>query len=391
MRQINGLTDTVLRVLFVISIVAIVYGSLFPFLVSAGGPSAKDIQAFLASWSELPSRGDILGNVALFVPFGVFGLSAFQHGRSWVSFPLFGWGVLLALALQIGQLWVRFRNPQLQDVIWNTLGMTLGMALASVPSVRDRLAGARESAWISPAGILIGAWMLTLALPFVPSIDFAAFKESLKPLFLRPNFDAADTFTRAVGWFAIWCLLEGLVARNRRLFALAGLMAIGFGLQILMIRNEITLADALGSVIALLATLTAVGLRIRSERLAAAGILVAILWQGLTPVYFGGEPAFFYWIPFAGALIGDLLTNVQATADKLFLYGAGLWLLRRGGLKWPAAIILVSSISAFIEIGQIYLHSGTPEITDPLLVLGLGYFFSRWQSIFSNHGQRQPE
>lgn len=379
-----------MRVLFVISIIAIVYGSLFPFIISVGGPTAEDIRTFLGSWSELPSRGDILGNVALFVPFGVFGVASFRRGRSFANVPLFGWGVVLAMALQIAQLWVRWRNPQLQDVIWNTLGMTLGMALASVPSVRDRLAGARESDWISPAGMLIGVWMLTLALPFVPSVDYAAFKESLKPLLLRPKFDAVDTFTRLAAWFAIWCLLETLVVKNRRLLALVGLMAAGFGLQILMIRNSVSLADAMGAIVALAAALFFAGLRFKPERLAAAGILLAIVWQGFTPTILRDAPAYFYWIPFAGALVGDLLTNIHATAEKFFLYGTGLLLLTRGGMRWVTSAILVASISALVEFGQVFLQSGTPEVTDPLLVMGLGYFFSRWRSIFPDPRSPRP-
>lgn len=389
MRQTNGLADGVVRVLFVISIIAITYGSLFPFMLIPGGPSAEDVQAFLSSWSELPSRGDILGNVALFIPFGVFGMASFTQGRSRASVPVFSWGIILAMALQIIQLWVRWRNPQLQDVIWNALGLALGMALASLPSVKDRLVGVRGSDWISPAGMLVGVWMLTLALPFVPSIDFAAFKESLKPLLLRPTFDAADTFSRFVVWFAIWCLLDDLIARNRRLLALAGLMAVGFGLQILMIRNSISLADALGALTALVAALFAQRLPGKPARLAAAGILVAIVWQGVTPAILRETPAFFYWIPFAGALLGDLLGNIHATAEKFFLYGAGILLLTRGGMRWLTATALVGSISGAVELMQVFLHSGTPEVTDPLMVLALGYFFSRWRSIFPGHHSPQ--
>lgn len=378
-----------MRVLFVISIIAIVYGSLFPFILSPGGPSAEDIQVFLASWSELPSRGDILGNVALFIPFGVFGIASFAQGRSRASVSVFSWGILLAMALQIIQLWVRWRNPQLQDVIWNTLGLVLGMALASLPSVKDRLAGVRGSDWISPAGMLVSVWMLTLALPFVPSIDFAAFKESLKPLLLRPTFDAADTFSRFVVWFAIWCLLDDLYAKNRRFLALIGLMAAGFGLQIIMIRNSISLADALGALTALVAVLFAQRFSSKPDRIAAAGILIAIVWQGVTPAILRETPAFFYWIPFSGALVGDLLGNIYATAEKFFLYGAGILLLTRGGMRWLTAAALVASISGAVELTQVYLNSGTPEVTDPLLVFALGYFLSRWRSIFPD--PRSPQ
>lgn len=45
----------------------ITYGSLYPFEFSQDGVNQAAIDAFLASWSVPSSRGDILGNVVLFI------------------------------------------------------------------------------------------------------------------------------------------------------------------------------------------------------------------------------------------------------------------------------------------------------------------------------------
>ena len=157
-----------------------------------------------------------------------------------------------------------------------------------------------------------------------------------------------------------------------------------------MIRNAITVADAVGAAAALVAAAALSARRVRAESFAVAAILLAVVWQGLTPAIPRHSPATLYWIPFAGALIGDLLSNVRATADKLFLYGTALWLMNRIGWSWAKAAGVVASIAAFVEIGQIFLLSGTPEITDPLLVVGLAVLFSKWTSIFPSPPQSQP-
>ena len=56
----------------------ITYGSLYPFEFSQDGVNQAAIDAFLASWSVPSSRGDILGNVVLFIPLGLIGMLAFR-------------------------------------------------------------------------------------------------------------------------------------------------------------------------------------------------------------------------------------------------------------------------------------------------------------------------
>ena len=62
--------------LFVLVLVLIVYGSLYPFSFSTQPPSAEVIETFLRSWRHIGGRGDLLGNVALFVPYGFLGMLA---------------------------------------------------------------------------------------------------------------------------------------------------------------------------------------------------------------------------------------------------------------------------------------------------------------------------
>ena len=70
-----------INVLFGLICFGIIYGSLFPFQFSLDLPEGV-ITQFLSSWRSAPSRGDILGNIALFVPFGLVAyLLSIQPGQ----------------------------------------------------------------------------------------------------------------------------------------------------------------------------------------------------------------------------------------------------------------------------------------------------------------------
>lgn len=114
--------------LFYLTVVLIAYGSLFPFEFHTGGLSAAVWDNFWRSWRVISSRGDILSNVALFVPYGLFGMAA-RSART----PVVGrfvflilTGALFAFVLQLAQLWVIARDAALQDVGWNLLGLVVG-------------------------------------------------------------------------------------------------------------------------------------------------------------------------------------------------------------------------------------------------------------------------
>lgn len=382
----------VVRFFFYLSVFAIVYGSLFPFHLIVGWPPVGAVRAFFQEWNVVPSRGDLLGNVVLFFPYGLFGMAEMLRTQSPRIARVLGTGFLLAVLLQIAQFWAGGRTPQIQDVIWNGLGLAMGIAVALLPSVRDRMSGARPSRWVSPSGLLVGLWMFALALPLVPSIDFASFKESLKPLLLRPQFSGVDAFAVFGSWVAVGCLLDELVKPPRQLASLALLIAVSFALKILMVRSAITVSDAVGSVAALFAVLAM--LRMGSPRMrylsVAAILLLAILWAGLSPLMPRTSPAGFQWVPFSGALVGDLLTNVRATAEKLFLYGAAVWLLMRGSWSLRKSAVVVAAVTLVVECAQMFLISGVPESTDPLLVLGIAFIFGARRRLFLGRPRSQP-
>ena len=355
-----------MRLLFSLCIAGIIYGSLYPFTFVAGGHGVT-LTDVLNVWDEVPSRGDVFGNLFLFVPFGLLG--AFVMARR----PLVMWGLLLSTVVQIAQFWVAFRAPQIQDIFCNGLGMAAGILIAAVPGVENAFRNADKSRWLSPSALLIGVFFLSVAVPFVPSIDYAAFKNSLKPLLKSPVFEPMVTFQVMVIWLGVACLLDGLWReRNRQRLALIALMALAFFLQIIIVRNQITLADALGAITALALWFTIVERLHYRRLLVAVLILASVIWTGLSPFVFRAEPGRFYWLPFTGALYGVLLLQTKVMLLKVFLYGAPIYLLMKSGRPILWVTMGVGTLALLIEGMQTYIQGRTPESTDAFMALIIG-------------------
>ncbi|MGH8684961.1 MAG: VanZ family protein, partial [Nitrosospira sp.] len=172
-----------MRVLSVIALL-IAYGSLYP--GNFATPGAGAMKEFLTDWRLFTSRGDLLGNLALFFPLGMAGIFFASPSLS-VTIRV-AWLLLLALAfsfvLQLAQVWLPSRSAALTDVMWNMAGMMLGMATAHL--IGKRASGrvhAFDSASLAAQSVLV-LWLLTELLPLVPTLDWQKFKDALKPLFL---------------------------------------------------------------------------------------------------------------------------------------------------------------------------------------------------------------
>ncbi|MHC4341096.1 MAG: VanZ family protein, partial [Planctomycetota bacterium] len=68
--------------LFLLVAGLITYGSLFPFEFH---PAEEIWERLLQSWGERTSRGDLLSNIVLYVPFGYLGMLALQRPRGRVA------------------------------------------------------------------------------------------------------------------------------------------------------------------------------------------------------------------------------------------------------------------------------------------------------------------
>lgn len=374
------------RTLLLLLAFLVSYGSLYPFGFQADDASWPEFFEFATDWSIRTSRGDFIANVLLFAPIGFVGLLASRReGRRRVPLSLtVAIALLLALALQVAQLWVPGRSPEVGDAVVNAIGLALGMAVAHVLGRfgNQTVAGDRRSMLAAPL-LLALLWIAYRWFPLVPTLDLQNLKDALKPLLLTPSLDPTRVLINAAGWLAWMLILLRCQIRGLGTLAIGIAAVIVVALQPLFVGNGISANNVAGLVIAL-ALLPA----LRHPKAApsiALLLLITLLANGLHPYRFSPWTNSFEWLPFAGFLRGSMEGNAVSLIFKCYFYGSTLFLMRLSGAQWKTAAITLAIWLSLIEAAQIHVVGRTAEITDPLLALILGYALSRLNALQSPH------
>ncbi len=361
-------TPALLRLLVLVFAGIVTYGSLYPFDFRPlqGG----ELRALSDSLLRLSTRGDILGNVVLFVPLGLLARLAWPRQRLWV---LLLWSGLLALLVQLAQLFLPSRDASLQDVLWNLLGVILGIAGAGLGR-RLLAAGLPLATGDAFALLLLGLWLAARLSPFVPSLDWQQIKDSLKPLLLHPQWDLAKLLVQTALWAVAarlwWALWRGPAPLA---VYLAGLALVFLG-ETLVVANVVTLPALLGALLGLLLWRLVSRWR-HGDALLAVCLMGALLIKGLSPFQLRPAPVDFNWLPLHGFLGALTLFNVAVLLEKAYFYGALLWISRREGAGLGFATFLAVALTFAVELAQTRLAGHTPEITDPLLALAMAALY----------------
>ena len=351
--------------------VVVTYGSIYPFNFQIHTLDADTYDRFIASCCLAFRPGDILGNIILFVPYGFLGMLAPISGRALGTrlCVVLVTGFVVALGVQIAQIYLPTRDENLQDVFWNMLGILVGILPALLAGKQMAGGGLRPLGIAMVPGLLIGSWLAYRLFPFVPSIDFQAIKDSLKPLLLDPQINPVGIFHDAVAWLIVATLLPRLLPGKRLDLFLPVLIVGVFGLEVLIVQNSLSATNVAGGVLALalwFGLLKHVGWR---DAVLALLLCVMLLVDGLAPFTLAPDTAAFNWLPFKGLLGGSMYLNVQSISEKVFLYGSLVYVLWQTRLGQISGIVIATAIVALIEFCQMFFADHTPEITDPILVV----------------------
>jgi VanZ family protein len=346
------------------------YGSLYPFHL-AWPPSLEHALEELFShpdwWTSL---SDVAGNVLLFVPMGVAIVVA-TDGRTNAGAWRAMWIVLslaLALLLQVAQVFVPSRSAAMADVLWNGVGLGIGLVLGKAArALMQRLAigGDRLAAMSALVLAFWGGWRLW---PFVPTIDFQHFKDSLKPLLLQPEFNGWSFASMAVSV----ALLSALVVSLRYpKTILVGVTAASIAARPFLVGQTVSVSVVAGSVVGLLLGLGA--LRMGMQRALPLLILLAMLWftaDSLRPFEFSAVPGPMNWTPFASMLDGSMDNNLAALCGVAFITGALAIMGRRMHMRGGGWTIAVVTWLIVLEVTQTWLPARTADLTVALFPIG---------------------
>jgi VanZ family protein len=344
----------------------VTHGSLYPWQFAMPTSFADGWDHMINQRSWWTGLGDVVGNVVLFVPVSVLGWALLRASRASLGARIaavLGVGVAFAFVLQVAQIYVPRRDAALSDVVWNTVGLLLGLALAA-PLLR--LHGPRLSARALRLPLtFIVLWLLLQWWPIVPRLDWQHIKDALKPLLLYPRWRPTTAIDAALSLALLAMLLRPLRRRGALLIALP--LVAGAGTLVLE-HQYLNLSRTVGWLCG-----AVVGWQVwRLPRAAAAvlGASTALLWftfDELRPFQFGESLGVFHWMPFAALLEGSLSANTLALTWQLFWLGVVIVLLHDIGAPANGLGVGLSVWALLLELTQILLPGRTADITPALL------------------------
>ena len=100
----------------------------------------KTIGIYLASLDSSYWFGQMVGNLLLLVPLGLLGPIVFPWMDRW--WRVLVASLLLGAAIEVAQLWIPDRSADVDDLLLNVVGATLGYAILSVVRIGSRTATA---------------------------------------------------------------------------------------------------------------------------------------------------------------------------------------------------------------------------------------------------------
>lgn len=356
------------RLIWLVLAVLATYGSLYPFQLLATPEPWRTLLTVPHDYD----RGDVLGNVMLFVPFGLSGVMALRRWPLRGAVLVLVCGVALAVALQVGQLWIAARTAALSDAVWNSVGLVFGMGVATL--YRDVLAKRIAATPRLAASLIVAAWFVSHLLPWVPSLDWQHIKDNLQPLRaglggLSPLLIMEITIRALPAGEA---LAVAFGAAGALLFVpVAGLLLLGKALVVDQSVNvSVVCGLGIGAVFTLVGQLLEDGQR---RRLIALVLLAGIAALALLPFDPYAPLLQADWVPFAGLLRNDMLFNARPLIGRLFIYTGLLWLLRVEGARPLPATIGLALWVAMLELLQVALPGQRADITEPLWALLCGW------------------
>jgi VanZ family protein len=327
----------------------------------------------LISWSIPPSSyGDLVANLLLYIPFGLFGALTVRAHRSVRLSIVIAAGLLLSVAVELTQFYDASRVTNMSDVYLNTTGTVIG-AFAAV--FWESLPGVLPTTRIAPDPIPV---MLLVAMlgyhlfPYVPTIDLHKYWHAVRPLIQAPTVDPPAIIRYAALWLTSAWLLGKIFGYSRSCAFIVLLIAFVFFGKIVIENLALSLPEVLGAVIAVVLWLIIGGHDRLAVLLVATVLCIAVLSARLEPFHFRPPERPFGWLPFRSFLGGSLSVNVTAFLEKFFLYGSLIWLFVDAGLPLWAATTCVAVLLLITSFGELYLPGRSAEITDATVALIIG-------------------
>ena len=362
--------------LLALSCVFIIYGTLYPFNFTAGFNEGNALSLLISSVHHRAGRGDAIANIILFLPFGFFTMQRIlqRAPRPMRLILIFAAGATFSFGIECAQSWLPDRTVSIYDLALNTAGALFGAALGwkdwrgKIPGLNAK---ERQTA-IFPI-MLLGAWLGSQLLSYVPILDVQNVKDALKPLIFG-SFVPLDALRNFIVAMVVCRLAWTLTTPGRLRTALMFLPLGVIFLKPFFLDGSISQAGIIGALFGIAVWWFALSRTSRNTVILAFLLMSQIVIQGLAPYNFSTNPGHFSIIPFIGFINGSMIINILQFMEKVFYYGALVWFLVKTGLSLRISLSISVVMLTGIELTQIFLPGRVSEITDPLLAVILGIF-----------------
>lgn len=343
----------------------IVYGSLYPFDFRPRGTWTGAVTYLLSTPFASPDRGDILSNVLLYLPLGLFAARALRRIRPTPRVLIVaGAAGLLSASIEIIQFWDFTRAPELSDVAANLGGALVG-ATAELFLRADRFPRMKWRPFTMLLVVCAAGWFLS---PFIPALRPIHYARALRILTVAPPFEPLIIFKFLVIWLALATLLHALFGvRSKAILppAIAVALLARFANPFL----PLTRAEILGAILAAILWIAFFEKTPARVKIVAAAFAAYVFLDALRPFTFLSDPRAFGWSPFLAFMNGPRGYATQVFLEKTFTYGTLVWLFAESGLSFARATLLAVVLVTVSRVAQMWLPGRSAELTDPLMVL----------------------
>jgi len=350
--------------LLVLSILFIVYASLYPF--------EFDWQRFHAAieggwirgfeWRR-PPRSDLIANLLFYLPFGALltYLTPRRMGR-WKRFLIaLGTGVGLSFVIECTQFATNDRVPALTDVLINGVSTALASALvlyARWLGLRPALPQFRAHRPDPIALLLVALWVAFHAAPFMPTARFIRYFHNPDLLFMQ-----SLSLTAMAGYFAGYVILGAALRNLLRpsnfwpVFGLATVLSITA--RIIFRGQHLEISECAGLIVALpvlwhLGQMREHHAAFRALAFAGGALAVFIV----TPFDYSASTASFQMVPEL-PLARRTFAQEPGWLEIAFLYAGCVWLADEAGIPLRRIVPWLLGAAALLEL----LHAWHPERT----------------------------
>ena len=341
-------------------------------------PPANPVWILLHSWSGIGYdrflTRDLIVNILLYVPLGASGYLVFRERHSTLGAVAAAAALSLAttVTLELLQLYDPLRYTSALDVVANALGAGVGIALGVLFYGSLRVFGHRYrfSSFPDPAALaLLLCWIAYLTFPFFPESGPTAILEKIHT-FLRSSIAPLTVASHCITWIVIGLLVTATALPCPQAWLWMSVLLIPA--QIVLRTRHPVVSELIGAVIGC-ALFHLLRERYRITMVTACIYVIILVVRGVSPIDWTTSNAF-DWVPFASLLEAeDAQNGIVVLLYKLFSYAAAIWLVHRVGSSLRAATVGIAAILLCIELVQIHVPGRTPEITDAVIALLVGY------------------